>query len=371
LNAIREIVMNQYLKTRLGFSNEDISKLWKVYSRLRHRSLDSIVQVLDLLQNELNFTTDKIKKNGFLLYASAENIRSILTIPSVADVPMTEFLLQRPKIAMQNADSVRKIIDHIVSFDIPENRILKCIEILTLGPETVHERLVQLQKVKEFHVLCGHPRVLRLIHYQNKAKTRLEYLKQMKVKCASLHVLSATSETFEKYARDGIDRTKGRDIVHYIAKTFKMPNDDARRVLARHPNWCHVPVLSIKASMDYLIYKKFTPAEIAENLMLLLYPVQRIEQKLSALMEWQNENDDSKMISGVALSEISKSKLLNLCLYFIEAEYHFSGDGLWSLDLDRMKQTDVISPAIMDFPKTLTKVYRYGKKDQKSAQATV
>jgi hypothetical protein len=186
-----------------------------------------------------------------------------------------------------------------------------------------------------------------------------------------ISISSATSETFEKYARDGIDRTKGRDIVHYIAKTFKLTNDDVRRVLARHPNWCHVPVLSIKASMDYLIYKKFTPAEISENLMLLLYPVQRIEQKLSALMEWQNENDDSKMISGVALSEISKSKLLNLCLYFIEAEYHFSGDGLWALDLDRMKQTDVISPTILDFPKSLTKVYRYGKKDQKSAQVTV
>ena len=171
-------------------NNEDINKVWKVYSRLRHRSLDSMVKVINVLLNDLGFTKERIIKNGFLLYASADNIQSIIgLVPTIANIPIKEFLLQRPKVAMQNAESIKKIIDYIKSFDIPEDRIVKCLEILTLGPETVLDRLLQLKKVKEFDVLCSHPRVLRLIHYQNKAKTRLEYLKQMKVKCASLHVL--------------------------------------------------------------------------------------------------------------------------------------------------------------------------------------
>jgi hypothetical protein len=181
---------------------------------------------------------------------------------------------------------------------------------------------------------------------------------------------SATSETFEKYARDGIDRTKGRDIVHYMAKLFKKDREDVRKVLSRHPNWCHVPVLSIKTSLDYLIYKKFSYDEIAENIILLLYPVPRIEQKLAALIEWKDESDDNRMISGVALSAISRSKLLNLCLYFIESEFHFSGDGIWDMNRHDVKQHDVFPTTIPEFPKTLTKVYRYGKKDQK-AQITV
>lgn len=171
-------------------TNEDINKLWKVYSRLRHRSLDSIVKVIDLLLNKLNFSKERIIKNGFLLYASSENISKIISlVPTIGNVPMEEFLFKRPKVAMQNAESIRKIIDHVTLFEIPEDRIIKCVEILTLGPETVFERLTQLKRVKEFNVLCSHPRILRLIHYQNKAKTRLEYLKQMKVKCASLHIL--------------------------------------------------------------------------------------------------------------------------------------------------------------------------------------
>lgn len=184
---------------------------------------------------------------------------------------------------------------------------------------------------------------------------------------------SATSETFEKYARDGIDRTKGRDIVHYMAKLFKKEREDVRKLLSRHPNWCHVPSLSIKASLDYLVYKKFSYDDISENMILLLYPVPRIEQKLAALIEWkdesESESDVNRMISGVALSAISKSKLLNLCLYFIELEFHFSGDGIWELNRHDAKQHDVF-PSMPEFPKNLTKIYRYGKQKEQKAQIT-
>lgn len=181
-------------------------------------------------------------------------------------------------------------------------------------------------------------------------------------------IFSATSETFEKYARDGIDRTKGRDVVHYISKSFKKEHEEVRKVLSRHPNWCHVPVLSIKASLDYLVYRKFSHQEISENILLLLYPVPRIEQKLAALIEWRKENDHNSRISGIALTAISQSKLLNLCLYFIEAEFHFSGDGIWEIhEVERTShQNDVVPPAMIPFPKTLTKVYRYGKKSSLS-----
>lgn len=150
-----------------------------------------------------------------------------------------------------------------------------------------------------------------------------------------------------------------------MAKTFKKKQDEVRRILSRHPNWCHVPVLSLKASLDYLHYRDFSQKDLAENLILLLYPVPRIEQKLTALLEWKEDSSNRDMIHGVVPSAISKSKLLNLCLYFIEAEFHFSGDGIWTLDLDRIKQSDVMAAGVLDLPKTITKMYRYGKKDQR------
>lgn len=371
LSAARETIMNLYLKQRLGMTNQELLKMWKIYSRLRHKSFESIVKVLDLLQNQLGFTPERIIKNGFLLYGCADNItQMMIDLPTISDVPIKDVLLRRPKIAMQNAESVRTIVQHVRKFDIPEDRILKCLEVLTLGPDTVYERLVQLTKVKEFNVLVSHPRILRLIHYQTKAATRLDYLKQLKVKCASLHVLSSSSDTFEKYARFGIDKTKGRDAVHYVSKVVNKDNEFVRSALSRQPNWCHVPLLTIKASIDFLRYKKFTMEEISENLVLLLYPVSRIEQKMKTLLEWKAEtsSNNEMRISGVALSSISNSKLLNLCLYFIEAEFHFSGDGIWSSSERQDLKQDLFPTTIPEFPKSLTKVYRYGLQQKSDVQ---
>ena len=174
---------------------------------------------------------------------------------------------------MSNYESIQKILQYIKAFDIPEIAIGRCLEVLTLGPDTVLKRLTDLRKVNEFNVLCTHPRILRLVHYQTKAQTRLDYLNQLKVKCVSLHVLSSSSDTFEKYAREGVDRTKGKDVVLYLSKTLMKNDNDLRNSLSRHPNWCHVPLLSVKASMDFLKYKKFNSEEIYNNIHVLLYPM--------------------------------------------------------------------------------------------------
>lgn len=87
---------------------------------------------------------------------------------------------------------------------------------LTLGPDTVLERLRDFQEIEEFQVLGTNPIILRLVHYQNKERLRLDHLNQLRVRCASLHILSCGSEAFAKFARDGSDRTKGRDIVVYL-----------------------------------------------------------------------------------------------------------------------------------------------------------
>lgn len=126
-----------------------------------------------------------------------------------------------------------------------------------------------------------------------------------------------------------------------------------------------MPIISVKAVLDYLRYKKFTLQEISQNMILLLYPISRIEEKLKALLEWKAENDDNRMVSGVAMSAASNEKLLNLCLYFIESEFHFSGDGIWEPSTLSNKQ-DIFPSSIPEFPKSLSKGYRYGVQKKSS-----
>ncbi|KAG5681593.1 hypothetical protein PVAND_011009 [Polypedilum vanderplanki] len=341
LNDLRRDVMNVYLRERLQMTDEEINRARDVYRNLKHRSLKSIVEVLDILLNEFDFTREKIVRNAYLLSAHPKNILNILeTTPCIADVDIKQILKSRPKIMMQSSENIRTIIDSVKKFNIPESSIIKCHEIFTLSPETVNNRLAELYTIKEFHVMFSHPRILKLIYYYNTARSRMEQLKQLKTQCYSLNLLSATSAVFEKYVCLGEDKTKGKEIFHYLSKQLNMPNKDVRAVVLLHPRWTQVSVLSIKQTIDFLLYNNFTQEDIKENILLLLYPVSRIKPKLEELLEWEMENNYNNAKS------LPSNKLLNMCLYFIESEYHFTGDAVFETTRVDSKNDALISAIV-------------------------
>lgn len=123
LKVLRETITNLYLRRKLGMTDQDITKLWKVYSRLRHKSTEGMVNVINLLLDRLKFPEQRIINNMFLLYACADNISQMIAkVPQIGGVPMEKLILKRPKIAMQNADTVWAIVKLIKSYDIPESR---------------------------------------------------------------------------------------------------------------------------------------------------------------------------------------------------------------------------------------------------------
>lgn len=198
LKILRQHILNYYLQQRLDMSISEIETLWKVYSRLKHRSYHSVQRMVKVL-HELHFPNKRIAKNAFMLYGDADNVRRIIKeIPTIDGQDIKDILFKRPKIMMSSCDALLATLYHIKSFGIGEDAVLRCLEVLTLGPDTVLERLNDLNEIEEFQVLNTNPRVLRLVHYQNKARLRLDYLNQLKVRCASLHILSCGSEAFAK-----------------------------------------------------------------------------------------------------------------------------------------------------------------------------
>ncbi|XP_061387632.1 transcription termination factor 5, mitochondrial [Musca vetustissima] len=358
LKFLRQRILNCYLKQRLGASAADIEKIWKTYGRLRHKSFASVQNIIEVLTKDLNFSYERIIKNAFLLYADAENVKRILTeVPTIDNQDIKELLFKRPKIMMTSCDALQTTMQHIKDFGIPEGAILRCLEILTLGPDTVLERLKDLNEIEEFKVLSSNPRVLRLVHYQNKARLRLDYLNQLKVRCASLHILSCSSEAFARFARDGSDKTKGRDVVVYLSNVMNKTESDLRSLLSRHPNWCHIPAIQVKQCYEFLIENHFATEDIYNNIHVLLYPIKRIEEKLK-----QFENTDFlKEIKSIENSnELTTNEMLTLVLYLIESEFHFTGDGIWTEQ--HTQHVENFNNLLPDFPESLNNIYKYGLK---------
>ncbi|KAH8419006.1 hypothetical protein KR222_000485 [Zaprionus bogoriensis] len=359
LKHLRQMLLNAYLHARLQMNEAELQKMWKSYSRVRHKSFHSVQDVIELLSTEFKFPAERLRKNCFLLYGDADNVRRILKeIPTINGHDIREIGFRRPKILMSSCDGLKQTLEHVRSFGISEDAVLRCLEVLTLGPDTVLERLRDIHEIEQFQVLGSNPRVLRLVHYQNKARLRLDYLNQLKVRCASLHILSCGSEAFAKFARDGSDRTKGRDIVVFLGNIFGKDEQMLRNVLSRHPNWCHIPVLHVKQCLEYLLSKKFKQDEILRNIHLLLYPIKRIEEKLLLLQV--AETMEELQLPVPDMHALSNNEILTLILYLIESEFHFTGDGIWTeLHSHHVENFNNLLP---DFPESLNKVYKYGVK---------
>ncbi|KAH8383125.1 hypothetical protein KR009_006941 [Drosophila setifemur] len=359
LKSLRQSLVNAYLRERLQMDDADLQKMWRVYPRIRHKSFRSLQDTVDLLTTELKFPAERLRKNSFLLYADANNVRRILQeIPTIDSQDIRDIGFRRPKILMSTCDSLKQTLQHVHAFGIGEDAILRCLEVLTLGPDTVLERLRDLQEIEEFQVLGTNPRVLRLVHYQNKARLRLDYLTQLKVRCASLHILSCGSEAFAKFARDGSDRTKGRDIVVYLGNIMFKDEQVLRNLLSRHPNWCHIPLLHVKQCLEYLRSKKFKLEEIFSNIHLLLYPIKRIEEKLLLLQSSDAQEELQLPVANIHL--LSNREVLTVILYLIESEFHFTGDGIWTEQ--HTHHVENFNNLLPDFPESLNKVYKYGVK---------
>lgn len=349
LTELREKTLNRYLKEKLGMTNQNLTNMWKSSGRVRHRSLDSIVKTINTLKDKLNFNDEMIINHAYLLLACADNICKLLTeVPKIAHVPMEQILHRRPVLAIYKAESIKSIIELIKSFDYPEESILNDLDIFLLKPSTVHERLVELSAIEEFSIYQTDPMSLRLVTHLYRAKPRLDVIKQLNLQSPTISVLTQSADSFEKYARSGHDTKKGKVIASFIAKRFGKDVDEVISVLSRHPHWCVIPLETVKTAIDFLRKKNFTNEEISENFYLLLYPISRIEQKLN-ILETAKVGDGDLM--GTNLSVISRSKLLSLCLYLIEAEFHFSGDGVWEISKHDRKLT-LLTPIANEFTKT-------------------
>lgn len=76
-----------------------------------------------------------------------------------------------------------------------------------------------------------------------------------------------------RYVREGLDRTKGFDLLHMLGQRFDKSPYEIRKQLIRHPHWCHVSVLSIKSTLDSLVLRNYDIEAIYSNIHLLLYPM--------------------------------------------------------------------------------------------------
>lgn len=104
------IVLEKFLKWKLHITSEEFQKYCKNYLPLRHRPMSDIIESLDIAQNNIEFSTETIRRNGCLVAADPVNTKLMLDkVDSLGGLDIREAIRIEPSILKNNYQSLLQI----------------------------------------------------------------------------------------------------------------------------------------------------------------------------------------------------------------------------------------------------------------------
>ena len=258
-------------------------------------------------------------KHGYLLQSNPQSSHELLTsVKSLGGRPIIEIVQARPKILMSTVSTLQEIDILFDQHGISLEARRKHPEIYTLSVSTIRERLESLDTIPELIPLKTHPRVTRILYYHSKITKRLDYLKSIDVTGVSLHTLTTDTDRFAKFIELGEMKNKGADIVYFVSNYLGMPKKEVRKALMVHPHWLQVPPCFAKEVVHFLhATKGYSLKQIIVALPIVLYPMDKIILEIDRVLESREAAETDEFF-------------LNMVLYFMEKNVHFTGDAIWT-----------------------------------------
>ncbi|CAG0917604.1 unnamed protein product [Notodromas monacha] len=297
--------------------------------RLKNKSLTHFRENMDIAQHLFQLPVSKVLTNAYVLSGHPANMRRIAQLETIGANPTKEVIRKVPKLLLCPVENLVAIDELLLKeCHFSPYAVQGVTDVYTLSPETVRERLKQLNTVPHFEALKDHPRVLRLVMYQNKAKTRLAHIESMHVGgIISLDLLAASTKKYESFMESSkMPRVRGKDLTHLVSTLLEIENDFVRDELHKHPCWKQTSLVQVKGTVTYLLAEGFTREKIMNALQIVLYSrksVARILEQLPLKPE----------LEPFELLWKNHDHVLQLALYYLEKDYNFSGKKLFELKM--------------------------------------
>ncbi|CAH1983929.1 unnamed protein product [Acanthoscelides obtectus] len=321
-NIVHMNILKSFLKWRLNAGEDDIVKLFTVHRMIINKSF-RIIQENIAIAEELGFNSDKILKNGFLLNNYPTYARTILEdFSNLAGADMKRAIKHHPKLLTRPPRNIIKIYGILKEFEIPDELIRKGMSVFSMSPETVRARLQAIEGDPDMKTLLKHPRIIDFLLHHQKVTKRLSFLQDLQLRCASFQVLGTSNEDeFNDYIREGKDINHPADIIFFLKSIFKIDDPSLKDKIKRHPHYSRIPLKDMLETYKFLIHRKFRKMHIYKAVHILLYPKAKIEKVIKCLRSGE--------VPNVKYRPLSQVDRLNLIIYMIEKEHHFTGNGVW------------------------------------------
>lgn len=142
-----------------------------------------------------------------------------------------------------------------------------------MSPTTLRLRLDDILKIPMFQVLMDYPQMLKLVVHHIKIRSRLAFLKRLKLRCASLSQIgNLHTKSFEEYIQLVKDANSSQCVIAFFCKLLDKSKEDIEGKLKKHPYYCNIPFSDINTTFRSLTQQGYTKENIFRCLLILLYP---------------------------------------------------------------------------------------------------
>ncbi|XP_025834710.1 transcription termination factor 5, mitochondrial isoform X2 [Agrilus planipennis] len=317
---IHKTLLIRYLMWRFKASQDQVESFLRQSGAKTIRSFRFLCECIALAR-DLGISEDQmLTKYGYILGAYPKYpLTTISETREICGITMRELYLRDPMLVTVPPDNIKIIKDILESNNISRESLLNYVRVLTLSPTTVKLRFEEIEAIPELKVLKTHPRILCLIGHHNRARSRLSFLKDMKLNCANLGILGDHSVSFDAHIKEGVDENSIMALKRFMQSILKRDYREFEKDLKRHPFYLKVPFLQIQETLQYLEERNYEIPTILKAIQILLYPKETIIKTF--------KNMDSNL--EIKLARLTDLQKLNLALYLMEKRHHFTGNGIW------------------------------------------
>lgn len=304
-----------WLCWRLDCDRQKIEHIRKVYPQTIPKSMVLQNQFFNMLEDHFDYCNDKILRNGFLLNGSPANLRLImqelqcLLRKDNDGIELSQIAGYSARILITPHHFLIYIDRILQQLKISSHSLIKLPGIYTLHPNTVVNRINELQKFNEFKSFENHPRMIRTIYYNKKIKSRMDLVKKSDVKkLPSLNILTGSNAQFYKYITLGELRTNKRDLATFLAEYFSKEKSIVMELL-NNKNLPQTTVVDAQENIEFLIKVGFSCEQVWENVDVVVYQPELLHKEFEKVC---------MRINAQNLGEIRNNvNFLQLLLYFL------------------------------------------------------
>ncbi|XP_012284844.1 transcription termination factor 5, mitochondrial [Orussus abietinus] len=312
-----------YLHWKFDLSESEVQKYFKISTLFRYRSFNHMRAVVDLLIDEFHFSIEDIRKCVFLLGCHPEKLKYMLTeMERLTSIDIRTMFKNYPRVPVLRTEAVPKIFQILKSYDIPDSVIIKHPEVFLIPPSTLDLRLKYVFNSPKLCILRNNPKLLRLIYLYDTVMIRLKYLEHLNMDYTSISLLISSNTTFSRAVSTKGYKLTMEELTYYLTLEFEFDITYVQTKLRKHPFWRYTSIPQIKETVLYL-KERFSPIDISKCVYIILYPREKVENALNVVERYD---------STYGIASFTPSQVLSLCVYILERDHHFSGDGIWRIN---------------------------------------